>query len=135
MSRSGYSEDLDTWTLIRWRGAVTSAIRGKRGRLALRELLEALDAMPEKRLIGEELLRADGEVCALGALGLKRKLDLDVIDPEDREQVACAFDIAPALAAEIMYENDEASWFHEEPAARWARMRAWVVRQLEAGHE
>lgn len=31
MSRSGYSEDLDMWDLIRWRGAVKSALRGKRG--------------------------------------------------------------------------------------------------------
>lgn len=31
MSRCGYSDDYDQWALIRWRGAVESAIRGKRG--------------------------------------------------------------------------------------------------------
>jgi hypothetical protein len=34
MSRSGYSDDIDSaddqWALIRWRGAVKSAIRGAR---------------------------------------------------------------------------------------------------------
>ena len=38
MSRSGYSDDLDNWDLIRWRGQVSSAIRGKRGQGFLREL-------------------------------------------------------------------------------------------------
>ena len=32
MSRSGYSDGLDEWAMIRWRGAVKSAIRGARGR-------------------------------------------------------------------------------------------------------
>lgn len=57
MSRSGYTEDCDdNWQLIRWRGAVASAIRGKRGQAFLRELLAALDAMPEKRLIADALV-------------------------------------------------------------------------------
>jgi hypothetical protein len=37
MSRSGYSDDLENWSLIRWRGAVASAIRGRRGQAFLRE--------------------------------------------------------------------------------------------------
>jgi hypothetical protein len=132
MSRSGYSEDLDTWALIRWRGAVLRASRGKRGQEFFRDLVAALDAMPEKRLVSEALVRADGEVCALGALGLRRGMDLDQLDPEDRERVAAAFNIAPALAAEVVYENDEAWSYNEAPAARWTRMRAWAVAQLEA---
>lgn len=48
MSRSEYSENLDSWSLIRWRGQVVSAIRGKRGQAFLRELVDALEAMPEK---------------------------------------------------------------------------------------
>jgi hypothetical protein len=50
MGRAGYSEDCDGWALIRWRGAVTSAIRGKRGQAFLREMLDALDALPVKRI-------------------------------------------------------------------------------------
>lgn len=42
MSRSGYTDDCDDqWALIRWRGAVNSAIKGKRGQQALRGRLDA----------------------------------------------------------------------------------------------
>lgn len=159
MSRSGYSEDGDNWSLIRWRGAVNSALRGKRGQAFLRELLAALDAMPNKRLVANEL-EADGQFCTLGVVGKARGLDMIHIDPEDRVTVANTFGIAEALAAEIMYWNDE--WILEyrfvdfelcgpvrpgypeygkhkrqvcvpnENAAneRWCVMRRWVANQI-----
>ncbi|WP_256576270.1 hypothetical protein [Pseudomonas sp. KK4] len=68
MSRSGYSDDCENWSLICWRGAVNSAIKGKRGQAFLIELRDALDAMPVKRLT-TNTLEADGEFCTLGALG------------------------------------------------------------------
>ena len=130
MSRSGYSEDeIDQWDHIRWRGAVKSAIRGARGQGFLCEMLAALEAMPRQRLIAGELQEADGEVCALGAVGLKRGMDMAAFDPEDRERVAREFGIAEALAAEIMNENDEA-WCNT-PEERWQRMREWVKSQIE----
>lgn len=133
MSRSGYSEDHDdNWQLIRWRGMVASAIRGKRGQKFLTDLLGALDAMPEKRLIRDEL-EAHGEVCAIGALGLAKGVDMSAIDPEDPPQVAAAFDIAECLAQEVVYENDEGSWYDETPEKRWIRMRKWVAEKLRAG--
>lgn len=79
MSRSGYSDDYDgdNWDLIRWRGAVTSAIRGKRGQAFLREALAALDAMPEKQLIA-------GDLVAFNYDPLTRYLFAPVVqDPED----------------------------------------------------
>lgn len=84
MSRSGYSTDLDDWDLIRWRGQVASAIRGKRGQKFLVDLLAALDALPQKSLIVDEL-QEEGQVCAIGALGLSRGLDMSKIDPEDAD--------------------------------------------------
>ena len=69
MSRSGYTDDYDGWDLIRWRGAVHSAIRGRRGQAALREIIAALDALPEKWLAANSLETADGDYCTLGALG------------------------------------------------------------------
>ena len=88
MSRSGYVDDVDdNWDLIRWRGAVKSALRGKRGQAFLKEMIEALDALPEKMLIGNTL-EADGMVCAMGAVGLKRGVDMAKIDPEEREHLA-----------------------------------------------
>lgn len=130
MSRAGYSSDYDQWDLIRWRGAVKSAIRGRRGQKFLSELLQALDALPSKRLIKEELQNTKGEVCALGSLGVQRKMQLSDIDPEDYERVAAAFDITQALACEIEYENDEGGNWDETPEQRFIRVRAWVVANL-----
>lgn len=130
MSRSGYSDDCDGWSLICWRGAVTSAIKGKRGQAFLIELRDALDAMPERRLVAD-VLEADGEFCAIGVLGAKRGVAMDKLDPMDREEVAEAFGIAPALAAEIVFMNDEGSWNSETPEQRWQRMRKWVDEQIQ----
>ncbi len=68
MSCSGYSDDYDGWDLVCWRGAVNSALKGKRGQAFLIELRDALEAMPAKRLIADSL-QADGEFCIIGALG------------------------------------------------------------------
>lgn len=104
MSRSGYSDDCEGLNL--WRGAVERALKGKRGQAFLKELAAAMDAMPEKRLIADEL-QADGGFCTIGVLGHARGLDMARIDPHDSDQVSKVFGIAPAMAREIVYENDE----------------------------
>lgn len=129
MSRSGYSDDLDNWALIKWRGQVASAIRGKRGQALLHDLASAMDAMPDKVLISNAL-QQEGAYCALGAVGAKRGIDLKCIDPYDQEQVSKSFDVAIALACEIMFINDEKAWTPETPEQRWKRVRAWVAEQL-----
>jgi len=128
MNRSGYSDDFDEWSLIRWRGAVASAFKGKRGQAFLRELLAALDALPEKRLIAEDLMNEQGEVCAIGAVCKARGIDTTLIDPYCRETVAAAVGIAPAMAAEISYENDE--WGDVTPTGRYARMHKWIESEI-----
>lgn len=131
MSRSNYIfDDSDNWAMIKWRGMVASATRGKRGQTFYRDLLTALDALPAKRLIAEELQK-DGEVCAIGSLGLMRGIDMTDLDPEEPERVAAAFDIATCLAQEVVYENDEGTWKNETPEDRFARMRAWVEKQIK----
>lgn len=134
MSRSGYSEDYENnWDLIIWRGAVASAIKGKRGQAFLRELLEALDAMPDKRLIREELV-CDGQVCALGSIGVKRGVEgLEKIDPYDHDTLSSTFGIAKALIQEIEYVNDDEGpyWGCELPETRWMRVRQWVTQQIK----
>ena len=127
MSRSGYTEDCDGWDLIRWRGQVASALRGKRGQDFLREMLMALDSLPAKRLIAEEL-EADGEVCALGSVGRARGLDMSSLDPCDHKDLAGVFGVAHQMIQEIEYENDE--FRTEDPERRFARIRAWVVSQV-----
>ncbi|MEX6663209.1 hypothetical protein [Pseudomonas sp. W2-17] len=130
MSRSGYSDDCENWSLICWRGAVTSALKGKRGQAFLLELRDAMDAMPEKRLVAD-VLEADGQFCTIGVLGAKRGINMETLDPDDREGVAEAFGIAPALAAEIVFMNDEGSWNAETPEQRWVRMREWVESNIQ----
>lgn len=132
MSRHGYSDDCDDdLALGRWRGQVASAIRGKRGQNLLKDLVEALDAMPEKKLIREELKTAEGQNCALGVLGAKRGIDLTLVDPKDYETVAEIFDIAEQLALEIVYENDEVSL--NKPEERWKHMREWAASKINTG--
>jgi len=147
MSRSGYSDDLDNWDLIRWRGQVASAIRGKRGQAFLLELVRALDRLPEKRLIAGELKREpkyaetpdelgisgqpleEGGVCMLGAVGQARGMDVSGIDIEDYENMGSHFGIAAQLAQEIMWLNDEA-WWRATPEERWRRAREWAISNL-----
>jgi len=144
MSRSGYCDDIeDNWRHICWRGAVTSAIKGKRGQAFLVELAAAMDVMPVKRLITEEL-QADGEFCTLGVVGAARNLDMSVVAPDDAEAVAEKFGLAEAMVREIVYENDEyfgsyklvdgeRKYVRETPEERWIRMRAWVDKQIKDG--
>ena len=112
-------------------------IRSKRSQVLLRDLLVALDAMPDKRLIADQFVSDDGECCALGALGLARGMLPDTLNELDYEPAAAAkaFGIATALAAEIEYENDEGGpWMlnlnKESPEQRWHRMRGWVARSI-----
>lgn len=139
MSRSGYTDDPEN--LAMWRGMVASSIRGKRGQKLLRELAEAMDAMPEKVLIADALKIEEGAYCALGVVGQKRGIDLAAIDPEAPDQVAKAFDIAECLGQEIAYINDEQGgeyqkvdghwkFVAETPEKRWVRVRAWVEKQI-----
>lgn len=162
VNRSGYSDDCENWDLIRWRGAVASALGGKRGQATLREIAAALDALPTKELIAESLVNEDGAFCTLGALGHARGIDMTLIDAEDRQSVAEAFGIAEAMAAEIMFVNDKHvddwKWIEIEicgpmrphypdygrhtrmvhvsddnaAARRWTYMRSWVAKQLIA---
>lgn len=134
MSRSGYSDDCDdNLAMGRAIAARNKAMRGKRGQAFLAELLAALDAMPVKELIREELV--DGYdpylialeatppvslwreeapkpfcgVCALGAVGQARGLAMVDLDPHEPEMVAAAFGITETMAREVVYANDELS--------------------------
>lgn len=111
MSRSGYTDDNDDPLAHgRWRQAVKRSLEGKRGQALLRELVDALDAMEDKRLYPGSFSTPDGEYCTLGVLGAKRGTKMDDLGDEDyceTDLVGERFGIAPAMAAEIMYLNDE----------------------------
>jgi len=168
MSRSGYRDydgDGDRDDILaagRWKAALKSAFSGERGRRFLADLRDAMDAMPVKRLISGELVDSDGEVCAIGSVGVKRGVDMsDMVKPADcsqddwdsdwecdaeerAEQLGGLLDIAPCMAQEVMYQNDECdilrldatgevlhSWRGQRPPEeRWVRMRKWVAKKL-----
>ena len=111
MSRSGYDDAEDHLAYGRWRQAVNRALHGKRGQAMLSELVQALDEMTDKRLCAGNFATAEGEFCTLGVLGAKRGTKMDDLgsaeDECDIKLVGQRFGIAPAMAAEIMYMNDE----------------------------
>lgn len=146
MSRSGYSEDYadeDPLAAGRWKAAVRSAIRGRRGQALLIEMAAAMDAMPVKELIATEIVK-DGSACALGTVAMARGMDITAVDPEDAEHVAYLFGIAPAMARQIVYLNDEGfdsvrvvgahgqEYMRrvEGPDERWRRMREWIDSRI-----
>lgn len=133
MSRSGYSEDCEN--LACWRGQVASASRGKRGQKFFRDLVAALDAIPEKRLVSGSLEK-NGEVCALGALGRFRGIGLGELDTYDYDSLGETFNIAHQLAQETMYENDEPGFRGDDaPARRWQHVRNWAAKQIRVTPE
>lgn len=129
--RSGYTDDAENLEL--YRANVDRAIRGKRGQALLRDCLSALDAMPEKVLIPEEIVDAGGSVCLLGAGGRKRGVpDLDKLNPEDHATIGARLNVANCLVAECEYVNDEAGPYgkNETPEERFVRVRKWLVKNI-----
>lgn len=142
MSRFGDGDD--DWDYGRWMLWVTAtqnALSGKRGQSALRDLENALLALPQHRLI-EGHLAKDGEVCAIGALVLANRC----AEGEDREAVLAALEevgeddycadqtasigskygkMAYAMAWRIAELNDE-DWGGDTPEARFQGVLAWV---------
>lgn len=133
MSRSGYCEDGDYDLSNLWPNIVKRSIKGKRGQAFLKELAAAMDAMPEKKLIANDLVTETGEVCAIGVVCKARGLDTNGVDIYDRDEVGKLVGIAPTLAAEIEYQNDDDFSYRrsETPEQRWARMRKWVTDNLK----
>lgn len=140
MSRSGCSEDgdFDQWNYIRWRGQVASAMRGARGQSFLREAIQALEELPEKKLAPGSFAEPEegGNFCTLGAVGRKRGTDMSHLqrmaeeDDDASADAGAAFNIARAMAAEIMFENDDGGRPGETREQRWERMHRWLNRQL-----
>jgi len=92
-------------------------IKGKRGQAFLRELLTALEALPEKVLI-EGHVSEDGMVCTFGALALKRRTDAG----EPRESVLAD------LESVVVHLHDENGDEPEDYEPMWE----WAERELAA---
>lgn len=131
MVECDFYDQSEQWAYICFRGAVKSAIRGKRGQAFLKELIKALDAMPEKKLIEGELHR-EGEYCAIGTVGAARGVDLDNLDVSDYDKLGEVFGISSKLVQEIEWINDELihAKDSEKDERRWQVVRDWAEAQL-----
>ena len=136
MTRSGYTDDWDSESIGRlnlYRGAVERAVKGKRGQELLRDLVEALDSLPEKRLITSELEDGLGSYCALGAVAHHRGVDVSDLDPyDDIDVLAKRLDVAESMVREVVHLNDEVVWDigAEAQSKRWHYMRRWAEREV-----
>ncbi len=89
MSRISYSDEEDVpGQFALFQANCRRSLQGKAGQIALRELEAALLALPDKRLIAEKLIDADGEVCAIGALAKYKGRDL-IAETRNRWCVTC----------------------------------------------
>ena len=117
--RIGYSDEEDYPNQFElWQGNCRRSLRGRKGQAFLRELEAALVALPEKRLIADDVAKA-GEVCAVGAWLLKKRTEagrpradvlaeLEAIDSEDCQTDDLAIsEGAPRLCAWSVVELND----------------------------
>lgn len=99
-----------------WQANCNRSLQGKKGQVALRELEAALLALPEKRLIADKMVDADGEVCAIGALAKHKGRDLlaephlgpdDEFDGEgEMEEIGVELGMPRLVAWKVVCKND-----------------------------
>lgn len=138
--RISYSDDEEDFPgqYALWQANCQRSIRGKAGQKSLRELETALLALPEKRLIADELENVDGEVCAIGALKKHRGVDV-VSDPEEMEDVGIELGMPRLVAWKVVCLNDieidgvyrEGRFIPATPEERYEQVLQWVQRQIQ----
>lgn len=153
MSRTSYSDDeYFPGQFALWRANVNRSLAGARGQAALRDLEAALLALPEKRLIADDVAKG-GEVCAVGALVAHRKVSLgqareDVLkelggEPRDEEwedgdeegeTEAIGVEAGiPRLVAWRLVELNDMDLECASPEQRYEKVLAWTRRRLTGG--
>lgn len=137
-----------------WEHNTRRNFSGKAGQASLRELRDALLALPEKRLIETQLVDSKGNVCAIGALVVQRRVAdgrdraaviaemAEAVEVEDdwgvdtweAEQqtiaVAKACGMKTNMAVAVSWENDFGPRSDETPEDRYTRVLAWVERRI-----
>jgi hypothetical protein len=157
--RLNYSDEEDRpGQFALWDANVRRSLKGKAGQLALRDLRDALLALPEKRLIANVLMDDEGGVCAVGAYAKAKGLDLERFDPEDEsDEVGVVAGMPRLVAWSVVAQNDfvnDVVWevahgplrrwdAHYKggiplvremtPEERYERILAWVDAQLRGG--
>ena len=133
--RINYSEDEDFGGQFElWQANCRRSIKGAKGQQALRELRDALLALPTKRLISGAL-ESNGEFCAIGAYAKAKGLTLAQFGEDEHERAGEEAGMPRLVSWKVVYENDEGcGWLPrsvvEPPEARYERMLRWVERCL-----
>lgn len=100
-----------------WDANVERALNGRKGQAMLRELEQALLALPHKRLIDSDF-KQDGDVCVVGALAIQRvKRFLETDD----------FQTAYSGLPDFEGEPDEIAWYAETHLGM-SRLLAWHLQ-------
>lgn len=141
-----YDEDFPNQAAL-YQANTERALKGKRGKAFLRELEAALLTLSEKRLI-EGRVCEEGQVCAMGALALKRKVDsgmqvkeaLEWLEAEAPEEgyadetgrfMEKHFGIMERLSIHAAYVNDEYGAYGRQTAEeRYGKVLKWVQEEL-----
>lgn len=134
-----------------WQANCRRSLQGKKGQAALRELEAALLALPEKRLIANNLQDPKGEVCALGALAKFKGRDIppvaenewgEIDEDEEMEEYGVSLGMPRLVAWKVVCKNDVEidgdyvtvpgpyRWFQEEQ-----KLRAYVPVTPEIRYE
>lgn len=141
-----YDEDYNNQGALWWANA-NRALNGRKGRAALAELETALLELPEKKLISGRLAE-NGQVCAVGALVAKRRVEagepreavlakLERLIDEDgyggvdvTATCATTIGLTYMLGYRLAYANDEDVGWKATPEQRYDAVLAWVRKKL-----
>jgi hypothetical protein len=148
MSRFGYDDEGDypnAWAL--WERAITTALGSDKGQQILRDLRDALLALPKKRLI-EGRLACNGEVCTMGALVAHRRRDeerakvlaeLEQMITEDAWidyeagtktlEAGESIGVGVSMSCHLAWLNDQLD-YGATPEERYEKVLSWVERAI-----
>jgi hypothetical protein len=134
-----YDDDLDYFQEGLIAGALRSAIRGKRGQQFLRDLVQALDALPSPELAAGALEdEKTGCCCAFGAVRRFRGADAVPLwfhpmeEDMTPDNLAEPFNVSKTLAWAVVQANEDGMIGNDESKRRlrWKQVRDWAVRRL-----
>jgi hypothetical protein len=139
MTRLYYDDDLDPSREGLVAGALRSAVRGKRGQRFIRDLVQALDALPSPELAAGALEDEDTECCcAFGAVRRFRGSDAVPLwfDPMEEDltpdHLAEPFNVSETLAWAVVQVNEDGMTGNDVSTRRhrWNVVKDWAIRQL-----
>lgn len=133
-----------------WQANLERHMKGAKGQAVLRELRDALLALPEKKLIRDRLADEQGHVCTVGALAAHRGKPLaelaELVKPDpkwgDYDEWECEertmqlgreIGLKEVMAVTLAARNDDV-WMspsNETDEQRYERVLAWVESKIE----